>query len=220
VSGIDQNPKGWNDCSPEGPAMAGVRNQTGDTVITKGEGNVAGEPEVLHDSTLADSSFTNFDGTTYAELAERATITLPGGTHRTEPSFLSDGQCNKADPLNWGDGLNPNSRCGNYFPIVHLTGTSTLNGVQGQGILLVDGDLNVQGSYEWFGITIIQGDLKSAGGSDAHFWGGVMSRNADLSLISLSGKATLNYSSCSIQRALQASSVPTMMRSRGWVQLY
>jgi hypothetical protein len=47
-----------------------------------------------------------------------------------------------------------------------------------------------------------------------------MAKNADLSIQSLSGKATLNYSSCSILAALQATSPISMMRSRGWVQLY
>jgi len=86
----------------------------------------------------------------------------------------------------------------------------------------VDGDLNVQGSYQFFGIVIILGDLKTAGGgsTEAHFWGGVMAKNADLSVQNLSGKATLNYSSCSILATLQATATPAMMRSRGWVQLY
>jgi len=77
-------------------------------------------------------------------------------------------------------------------------------------------------SYQFFGITIIQGDLKTSGGgsTDAHFWGGVMAKNADLSIQSLSGNATLNYSSCSILAALQATSPISMMRQRGWVQLY
>jgi len=85
-----------------------------------------------------------------------------------------------------------------------------------------DGTLSVQGSYQFYGITIIQGDLKTAGGrnTDAHFWGGVMAKNADLSIQSLSGKATLNYSSCSILSALQGTSAISMMRQRGWVQLY
>lgn len=47
-----------------------------------------------------------------------------------------------------------------------------------------------------------------------------MAKNADLSVQNLSGKATLNYSSCSILAALQAQSMLSMMRSRGWVQLY
>jgi hypothetical protein len=118
--------------------------------------------------------------------------------------------------------MNPGQPCSTYFPIIHATGTITLNNTQGQGVLLVDGDLNVQGSYQFFGIVIIQGDLKTSGGgsTDAHFWGGVMAKNADLSNQSLTGNATLNFSSCSILSALQATSPISMMRSRGWTQLF
>jgi len=137
-------------------------------------------------------------------------------------TVANGGVCDKTVLTNWGDGMNPLGACASYFPIVHVTGTITLNNTQGQGILLVDGDLNVQGSYQFFGIVIIQGDLKTAGGgsTDAHFWGGVMAKNADLSTQNLSGKATLNYSSCSINAVLQATSPISMMRSRGWAQLY
>jgi hypothetical protein len=135
---------------------------------------------------------------------------------------VTNGVCDKTVLTNWGDGMNPGSICSSYFPIIHATGTITLNNTQGQGILLVDGDLNVQGSYQFFGIVIIHGDLKTSGGgsTDAHFWGGVMAKNADLSIQNLSGKATLNFSSCAILTALQATSPISMMRSRGWVQLY
>src|SRR6266487_2430100 len=107
-------------------------------------------------------------------------------------------------------------------PTINNTGDVTLNGDQGQGVLLVDGTLNVNGSYQFFGIAIIQQDIKTAGGgnTDAHFWGGVMAKNADLSTQNVSGHATLNYSSCSILSALQATSQISMMRQRGWVQLY
>ena len=139
-----------------------------------------------------------------------------------QPAFGAGGTCDRTVLTNWGDGINPTTACGTYFPIIHVTGTATLNGVQGQGILLVDGDLDVQGSYEFYGITIIQGDLKTSGGgtTEAHFWGGTMAKNADLSIQNLSGKATLNYSSCTILSALQATSMISMMRSRGWVQLF
>ena len=118
--------------------------------------------------------------------------------------------------------MNRAAPCGNYFPIIHITGDATLNGVQGQGILLVDGDLEVQGSYEFYGITIVQGRLKTAGGgsTEAHFWGGVMAANVDLELNSLSGNATLNYSKCAIVQALQMTGSTAPLRSRGWVQLF
>ena len=105
---------------------------------------------------------------------------------------------------------------------MHVAGDLTVNGVQGQGILLVDGNLNVQGSFQFFGITIVQGDLKTSGGgsTSAHFWGTVLAKNIDLSIQSISGKATLNYSKCAITQALQNNSITAPMRSRGWVQLF
>jgi hypothetical protein len=220
VSGIDQVPTGWTSCDPPGPPQAGVRDQGGNVTET-GNADVTGVPPVVNDPTINNGTFTTFGGATYAQLAARATIVLPSGNYQTDP-VASGSTCNKTILTNWGDGMNPSQPCGTYFPIIHATGTITLNGTQGQGILLVDGDLNVQGSYQFFGITIIQGDLKTAGGgsTDAHFWGGVMAKNADLSIQNISGHATLNFSSCSILAALQAQSPISMMRSRGWVQLF
>jgi hypothetical protein len=220
VNGNDQNPAGWANCDLPGAPQAGIRDP-GANVGTSGNGSVQGNPPVVNDPTINNNTFTNFGGATYAQLAARANITLGSGTYKTNPSF-NGALCDKTDLLNWGDGLNPGSACGSYFPIIHITGDATINGDQGQGILLVDGTLSVEGSYQFFGIAIMQNDLKTAGGgnTDAHFWGGVMAKNADLGTQSLSGKATLNYSSCSILTALQATSAISMMRQRGWVQLY
>lgn len=221
VNGNDQNPVGWTSCDPPGTAQPGIRDN-GSNVSTSGNGSVTGTPAVVNDPSINNNSFTTFGGATYDQLAARANITLPSGNYKTDPVLNAAGACDKTVLTNWGDGNNPLGACGTYFPIIHITGDATLNGDQGQGILLVDGTLYVQGSYQFYGITIIQGDLKTAGGgsTDAHFWGGVMAKNADLSIQSLSGKATLNYSSCSILTALQATSPVSMMRSRGWVQLY
>ena len=220
IDGTDQVPTGWTSCDPAGPAQAGVRDNGG-TVGTSGAGTVTGTPPVVNDPTITGTTFTTFGGATYAELAARATITHPGGNINTAPSFIG-GACDKNDINNWGDPHTPTSACGNYFPIIHVTGSLTLNNQQGQGILLVDGDLTVNGSWDFYGIVIILGDLRTSGGgtADAHFWGGVMARNADLSTQNLSGHATLNFSSCAILAALQAQSPIGMMRSRGWVQLY
>ena len=220
INGADQVPTGWTSCDPPGPPQAGVRDNGGN-VTESGNANVLGVPPVVNDPSVNNNTFTAFGGATYAQLAARATVTLPPGNYTTD-AVVTNGVCDKTVLTNWGDGMNPGSLCSNYFPIIHITGTATLNNVQGQGILLVDTDLNIQGSYQFFGIVIIQGDLKTSGGgaTDAHFWGGVMAKNADLSVQNLSGKATLNFSSCSINAVLQATSPISMMRSRGWVQLY
>jgi len=220
IDGADQIPTGWASCDPPGPAQAGVRDQGGNVSET-GNATVMGVPPVVNDPTINNNTFTTFGGATYASLAAKANLVIPAGNYSTDP-VVTNGQCDNTVLTNWGDGENPNAPCASYFPIIHATGTITLNNTQGQGILLVDGDLNIQGSYQFFGIVIIQGDLKTAGGgtTDAHFWGGVMAKNADLSTQSLSGRATLNFSSCAILTALQATSPISMMRSRGWAQLY
>jgi len=220
VNGNDQIPTGWTTCDPSGPPQPGVRDQGGN-VTESGNGSVQGNPPIVNDPTVNNNTFTMFGGATYAQMVARATITVPAGNYSTAP-VVNGGVCDNTVLTNWGDGMNPLGQCASYFPIIHAAGTITLNNTQGQGILLVDGDLNIQGSYQFFGIVIIQGDLKTAGGgsTDAHFWGGVMAKNADLSTQNLSGKATLNYSSCSINAVLQATSPISMMRSRGWVQLY
>jgi hypothetical protein len=218
IDGADQNP--WPSCDPPGPSMAGVRDKGG-TVTTGGNGEVNGIPPVVNDPTLNDASFTTFGGATFAQLAARATVVVPAGNYSTAP-VVTNGVCDKTVLTNWGDGDNPLAPCGTYFPIIYASGSIILNNTQGQGILLVNGDLEIQGSYNFYGVVIILGDLKTSGGgtTEAHFWGGVMAKNADLSVQNLSGKATLNYSSCSILAALQATSQIALMRQRGWVQLY
>jgi hypothetical protein len=220
VDGRDQIPPGWTNCDAVGTATAGIR--VDGTVTTSGNAAVIGSPPVRQDTTINDTTFTNYGpDIDYDDLAAMASITLPGGTYQTQPS-ASGTTCNKDVLTNWGDGLNKSAPCANYYPIIHVTGDVTLNGVQGQGILLVDGDLNVQGSYEFFGITVVRGRLQTAGGgsTEAHFWGGVLAQNVDLDLQGLSGQATLNYSRCAIIQALQMTGRVGPLVSRGWAQLF
>jgi hypothetical protein len=191
-------------------------------VTTSGGGtHLYGNPPFLKDTSVHSGTFEQFGDVNYAQLAAAATLQLPGGNYKTQPT-LTGGACNRADPTNWGDGMNPAAACGSYFPIIHISGDATLNGDQGQGILLVDGDLQVQGSYQFYGITIVKGSLKTAGGgaTEAHFWGAVMAENVDLELNSLSGNATLNYSKCAVTQALNMTGIVAPERSRGWSLLF
>jgi type II secretory pathway pseudopilin PulG len=220
IDGNDATPTGWTDCSAPDTNVAGVRNNGG-SVTAQGNADLFGNPPVSADPGLGSSTFTQFGDVSYDQLAAAANITLPGGTISTAPAVVGT-NCNKTLLTNWGDGMNPNAPCGSYFPIIHMTGSTHLNGVQGQGILLIDGDLTVAGSYQFFGIVIVKGKLETAGGgaTEAHFYGAVMAQNIDLDIQSVAGKATLQYSKCAITKALQNTSTVAMMRSRGWVQLF
>jgi len=225
VDGNDHVPPGWLTCGPPGPALAGVRSDKGTTVSTSGSASVLGSPPVLIDSTVSDTTFTKFGSVSYAQLVATANVTVAGQNFSNSigPVLNGTGQCDLTVQTNWGDGVNPLGPCGTYFPIVHITGDATINGLQGQGILLVDGSLSVQGGFQWFGITIIQGELKTSGGgsTDAHFWGATMVHDSvSFGTNTLSGHANINYSQCAVLKVLNATAKGALMRSRSWVQLY
>jgi hypothetical protein len=225
VNGRDTIPQGWNttycDTSHD-TTKAGIRLPSATNVTTSGNGTILGNPPVRGDTSIHPNTFTQFGDVSYAAMAAAATIQLAGGNYQTQPNLNGNGQCNKLTAMNWGDGMNPSQPCGNYFPIVHIAGTATLNGVQGQGVLLVDGDLNIQGSFIYYGVVIVQGAIKSAGGgtTDAHFYGALMAKDVALSTQSLAGNATLQYSKCAITNAMQGTMIVTPSRSRAWSQLY
>jgi hypothetical protein len=180
----------------------------------------------LIDTSVHNNTFSQFGGTSYTQLAAQATITLPAQNFSTLMApVVTNGQCDHSSPYNWGDGLNPTQPCGSYFPIIHITGTGTtvINGTQGQGILLVDGSLSVQGGFQFYGITIIQGSLKTAGGggSVAHFFGATMVHDSvSVGTNQISGGANILYSTCAILRALEMTQPASLMRSRSWVALF
>lgn len=224
VDGNDHIPGGWStaNCDTTGDTTkAGVTAPDSAVVQTGSAAHLAGNPDFLQDTSINTSTFTQYGDVNYTELAAAATIQLPGGTYKTDPTVVGT-SCDLTDNTNWGDGMNPSAACGSYYPIVHIAGDATLNGDQGQGILLVDGNLQIQGSYQYYGIVIVRGSLSTAGGgsTEAHFWGAVMAQNVDLDLNSLSGNATLNYAKCAITQALNMTGIVAPDRSRGWSQLY
>lgn len=224
VDGRDHVPDGWStaNCDTVGDTTkAGVRAPDSAVVQTGSGAHLGGNPPFLKDTSVHSSTFNQFGDISYTDLAAAATIQLSGGTYKTDPA-VSGGLCDKTNLTNWGDGMNPSATCGDYFPIVHIAGDATLNGDQGQGILLVDGDLSIQGAYQYYGIVIVKGSLKTAGGgsTEAHFWGAVMAQNVDLDLNTLSGDATLNYSKCAVIQALNMTGVIAPDRSRSWSLLF
>src|SRR3989442_709746 len=139
---------------------------------------------------------------------------------------VSGGTRTPAGPTNWGSPNHPAGPCGQYFPIIHITGTgAAVSGQEGQGVLLVDGSLDVQGGFQFFGVVIIKGKLRTSGGggNPAHFWGTMMVQDS-VALADTTnpivGNANIMYSKCAIIKALDKTGVGTMLRSRGWVQLY
>ncbi|MGH7675527.1 MAG: hypothetical protein ACREMV_09670 [Gemmatimonadales bacterium] len=224
VQGVDSTPPGWASCPPVGGPQAGIRTPDASELdffgACSGASCVTGTPKIEQDPGIDDSTFFNYGDADWASLIANADKQFPGGSYQQlGPRLTADGKCDTAHPLNWGDPINPVGPCRSYFPIIHVNGDLTVSAGVGQGLLLIEGDLHAQGGFEFYGIVIIKGRLKTAG-SGNHFNGGVMAANVDLQESSALGDAEIQFSSCAVLRAQQAAGVGAPLRTRGWVQLF
>lgn len=204
IDGNDTNPAGWT-CDSTGPAVPAVMVAPG-TAVTQGSGTLLGNPTIKVDSTIDDSRFTQIGDYTYAELVAMADKHYPGGI--TGPSFApvdSLGVCDTSVLDNWGDPLNPGSPCSDYFPIIHFAGDVqflTSGGSAGQGILLVDGELDVNpgGGFAFYGLIVTQGPCQVEQGTSVY--GAVLCSNPLGQTQQIHLTSSVRYSRCALRKAM------------------
>lgn len=230
TTGQDTPPASWN-CPPPGPQQPGLAVANISNVITSGCTGLScvdGNPKVLQTSAVNDTNtfFTYGPDANWATLTAMANIVIPGNSTitGTAPSFNADGTCNFGDQENWGDPrrLTPTGVCESYYPIIYFNGlgtTTMISGGTGQGILLVDGDLTVDGGFQWYGPVIVRGRLATQG-TGAHFNGAVMAANVDFESNNVLGNATITYSSCAINAALLGTGAPKRLKWRSWAEMF
>lgn len=230
INGMDAAPTGWTGCDTA-QNKAGIAAPPTATIDTT-QGHkllVTGTPNVLRDSAAArDSTYIKFGDETWTTLAAQANIQLPTGKYSNNPTpdSLPSGYCNKTNTNNWGEpnrGAGSIAPCYNYFPIIHVAGNFEIAGNgRGQGILMVDGDLTVSGTFDWYGLVLV-GDEITKGTGTAHLYGAVMSRNANISdgsNSSLGGNTTISYSKCALDKAMRGSAQVVQAKDRGWAELF
>jgi hypothetical protein len=220
INGNDANPSGWS-CTGSLSNKAGAVISPTATVTTSGSVVVNGSPPTTTSSAATDTNtYVNYGGPTYTSLAAMANITLPGGTYTGMAPVVVAGVCNKTLTLNWGDPVRPGGACATYMPIIHLTGDSKVTTGSGQGILLVDGDLTLSGNFSFTGIIVARGTVRASGTGNT-ITGVVMAAAIDLGdAVTLTGGATVQYSSCAVQQALATTSPLVPAKGRSWVNLY
>ena len=234
IHGQDEAPTGWLDCPPLASDMPGIAYNPSTPPDIKCSGCVTGSPETYADTAASNPDTYNiFGDLDYDDLAALAppSTTFPGGTTFTNlaPAFKLDSLgntfCDTKTGSNWGDPLHlytlPKTVCQSYFPIIHVKGNLKLTGGAGQGILLVDGNLDASGGVNFFGPVIVKGALSVTGnGSGARFVGGVLAENVYLTDSKVAGNAVVSYSSCAVEKALNGSATPTFDKTRGWIEMY
>ena len=193
---------------------------------TSGSGDIQGNPPYDEDPTMVDQTFTQFGDMDWAQLTTLAALegkdlsSITGTISTIEPVVVG-GLCDTSPLLNWGDTL-PTAPCGSYFPLLYHGGSMRIQGnAYGQGILLVEGDLELRGGFVFYGIIIIQGSF-STQGSGNRIIGAVMASNGGALDQTSTGGSEVTYSRCTITRAVLNNASLSRARpvgQRGWVDL-
>ena len=229
VSGTDMTGSGWKNC----PAMANVPGVAmADTSGAKMPGCsvsktcISGTPAFLETPAADDTStYFNYGNTSYTQLAAAASKVLANGTTITkvEP-VVASGICSIGLLYNWGDANrnSPAGKCESYFPVIHARGNLKITGGLGQGILLVDGDLEMSGQFWFVGLVIVRGTVRTTG-SGAGVFGVLMAANVVLDddvASTVLGNSYVQYSSCAVAHALSASAMLKPVKERGWTEVF
>ena len=234
MSGRDTLFPGWDCPAPaSGAAIPGLAIPDWSHVSLGGTCKdymcVQGTPQAVIGSQMADTStYFRYGDYGWSDLTAMATKIMGPGPHTGVGPRYASGACDMGDLLNWGE---PNKvvvgtpgACENYYPIIYAPGDLKINGDRGQGILLVGGSLEVQGGFQFYGLIIVRGELRTAG-TGGHFTGTVLAANVAVggeltSQNTISGNATFRYSSCALMSALRGTASPVGIRDRSWVELY
>ena len=185
---------------------------------------IKGSPLVSISTAAMDTNtYFYYGGLTWNDLVAMADKQVSGTLTHVGPS-LSSGDCRKSDNKNWGD---PNrallipGACEGYFPIIYAPGDVSINGDVGQGVLLVGGNLSIQGGFTFYGPVISRGTVKLTGTGN-HINGSVLAANVVDSTTSsvLTGNSAIQYSRCANNMALQRTAMPVKSPQRGWAELF
>jgi hypothetical protein len=190
---------------------------------------VQGYPQAVIGAEMADTNtYFNYGDYQWNDLVAMANKVMGPGPHTGVGPRYANGTCDTGNLLNWGEPnkvvVGPPGACENYYPIIYAPGDLKINGDRGQGILLVNGALEVAGGFQFYGLIIVRGELRTTG-TGGHFNGTVLAANVAVggeltSQNTVSGNATFRYSSCALQSALRGTASPTAIRDRAWVELY
>lgn len=225
VDGRDHVPSGWDAyCPVAGPDVGGVKIRRLDDLDVDDDALVYGTPPTQQDDAMTTDLVRTLAGTTYDALAARADIRLTGNNERLDDvrPRASGGTCSRHRE-NWGAPESPGSTCWGRLPIIHATRNLTLEEEgTGQGILLVDGNLDVLDEFHFYGLVVVKGTADF--NDETALRGALLVANRDqLNQRSrVRDEAVVRYSSCALARVLPSSSGGTgvsLLPGRHWFEL-
>ena len=238
VIGNDSMPKGWDmdslgNADPNCTHRAATRPACGAprprAPPAADNDNLFGSPpQVANDPTVTNDFFNIFGDVTFDELKKSADIVISSTTpQKPEPTLLGTApfRCNTGNMNNWGEPWRSAGyvkACSTYFPIIYASGSQLKmsGGARGQGLLLIEGDLEIVGGFEFSGLIVAKGGIKINGNGNK-VTGALLAQDVSVDDDnSISGNTTLQFSSCALNKAIQGSAIAEPLTQRSWVQLY
>jgi hypothetical protein len=147
-------------------------------------------------SSLTGQQTNNVEGTGTEPSVERATVDVDLQT--LHDTYVEQAQTVlKADStysgVSWGDLDN--------YTAVYCPGNLHISGnCSGGGILIVDGDFVLSGSFTWYGVVLVMGSVTfTGGGSDIHIYGSCLTQGG-VNNQTIGGNANIYYSSEALNR--------------------
>jgi hypothetical protein len=121
--------------------------------------------------------------------------------------------------MNWGTpdtsfGDTKPSTCSVHNIVYYNTNGTDIKlagGTSGCGILLVDGDLDVNGGFAWHGVVVVTGSLKYTGGGNKQVTGGMLAGEDADADVEVGGNASIVY--CSSAVSSQTANLPLRVLS-------
>lgn len=240
INGNDDPPADWDGAGlcagVDDTDMPGIVHDGGTMGGTEGQ-HLIGDPPTEFDATVAPATFTDFGNLTWAELvalaqAEGKDVTsVSNNLNSIGPALDGGGDCDEAPLTNWGD-IDSADPCGSYFPLIyHGSGqmvageryVTLSGGGQGQGVLLIEHNLVLNGGFTFYGIIITMGTFETTG-NDNTVYGAVLAANGIVvdQDQGVGGNSSIQYSRCAVQRSILNNASLSKARplaERSWVDL-
>jgi hypothetical protein len=230
ISGLDTTFSGWN-CPPTGSGVAGVAVPSFSNLSYGGNcaagACISGSPLVSITSAAADTNtYFSYGNLKWQQLVAMADKSASGTLTGVGPSTTVVGgvtTCNTGDNKNWGDPgrAAPPGACEGYFPVIYAPGDVSINGNKGQGVLLVNGNLSIQGGFVFYGQVIVRGSVKLTGNGN-HIYGGVMAASVidSTDASKLAGNSSIHYSKCALTSVFVSAVNGARAPQRSWIELF
>ncbi|GAC1478475.1 MAG: hypothetical protein NVS1B4_22260 [Gemmatimonadaceae bacterium] len=233
ISGVNQDPN-WNgvgnQCTFAGSDSLGIASPNTALInfvrpgIDTLQGMVPGGVGLRPAAGLP-ATYTNFGSETYSSMAATAQIQLPAGASVSPAPVVVGSTCPTTSTSNWGDLdhsvlTNP---CQYYFPIIHANGDLTVSNGSGQGVLLVDGSLNITGNFRFYGVIVVSQYLQTSGLAN-RINGATLIAGTNpavgLGKSVINGDTRFRKSTCSIEVSSRGASYLKPAKERSWSDMF